>query len=88
MMATAAAAPTTTVMTLVIAVAPPHALVVLSVSHDCLSLTPVDGDYCLAGSFTQLQAALPKPARLKRLGVTGRWQPSSAAARRNQHSMR
>jgi len=30
----------------VIAVAPPHALVVLSVSHDCLSLTPVDGDYC------------------------------------------
>jgi hypothetical protein len=59
MMATATSpAATTAMMTLVIAVAPAHALVVLSVSHDCLSLTPVDGDCCPAGSFTQLQAAL------------------------------
>jgi hypothetical protein len=42
MMTTAAATTATTVtLVIVIAVAPPHALVVLSVSHDCLSLTPV-----------------------------------------------
>jgi hypothetical protein len=80
--ATPAAAAATTVMTLVIAVASAHALVVLSVSHDCLSLTPVSGDYCVADSFTQLQATLLKahtsqartsqtPHSLKRLGMTG-----------------
>jgi hypothetical protein len=62
--ATTAATATTATMTLVIAVAPPHALV-LSVSHDCLSLTPVNGDCDLNGdcdpadSSTQLQAKPP-----------------------------
>jgi hypothetical protein len=51
----AAAAATAAVVTLVIAVAPPHALV-LSVSHDCLLLTPVNGDCGPADSSTQLQA--------------------------------
>jgi hypothetical protein len=74
MMATATSA--ATMMTFVIAVAPAHALVVLSVSHDCLSLTPVSGGYCRADSFTQLQATLPTAllllALFKRLAMTGR----------------
>jgi hypothetical protein len=62
MMTTAtAAAATTAAMTLVIAVAPPHALVVLSVSHDCLSLTPANGDCDPADSSTQVQAMPLKP---------------------------
>jgi hypothetical protein len=58
-MMTATAATAATMMTLVVAVAPPHALV-LSVSHDCLSPTPVSGGCCPAGSFIQLQAACSK----------------------------
>jgi hypothetical protein len=49
------AASAAAMMTLVVAVAPPHALV-LSVSHDCLSPTPVCGGCDPADSFIPAQA--------------------------------
>jgi hypothetical protein len=61
-MMTAATATAATPVTLVIAVASAHALVVLSVSHDCLSLTPVSGDCGPADSSPNFKPNLPSHA--------------------------